>query len=656
MVVRSRIIPVDRVVAVYNLFVAGVWAVSGPSAVITLMAVALHLLGAALPTLVERSQSPGACCLLPGRRFWGWRLRELYPMLLIAPFWSEIGSLGALREVPANDGLVIAADRWLFGMSPHEQWLPRFDAVWLSELMNFVYLAYFLAVFLPPLLLAVAGLRDAVRDTVLGLATIYLGCFAVYLTFPVEGPRHATEVYVGPHMAGFFYGAVVTAQGLGDSLGTAFPSSHVAGAVGIAIIAWRWLPRWIAVVLSLEATGVAFATVYTQNHYALDALAGTVWAFGAVTIARTAMDDRWLRASSLPGAVATIHGTTDSSEARPARSPGRYGGGRVTLVTGATGFIGRYVVRQLVARGERVRALVRDVSLARELLPQEGVELCPGDLRRPEGFRAATEGADAVVHLGAIARAKSRDPDDFERVNVRAVESLLAAASEAGVRRVVHVSTVVTLPPHRPAPINGASRELTAYERTKIAGERCVEEWVHDGHDAVVVHPTRVYGPGPLHDANGVSVMINQYLHGWLPVRLRDDVALANYVHAADVAAGIVLALEHGGRGRHYVLGGEENVSYRELLEILTKLSGVHRHVLGVPTGPVVAVAAAARRLGPLGRALPLTPGWVRILLEDRRVDIRATREELGYRPRPLERGLGETIEWLRQLHDGGRR
>jgi len=107
-----------------------------------------------------------------------------------------------------------------------------------------------------------------------GLAVGYLACYAVYLVFPVDGPAHTMARYSGPLTDGFFYQLSMNAVHAGDSLGTAFPSSHVVGAVSMAILATRWFPRPVSLVFSLEATGVVLATVYTQNHFAIDAAVG----------------------------------------------------------------------------------------------------------------------------------------------------------------------------------------------------------------------------------------------------------------------------------------------------------------------------------------------------------------------------------------------
>lgn len=315
------------------------------------------------------------------------------------------------------------------------------------------------------------------------------------------------------------------------------------------------------------------------------------------------------------------------------------------LVTGATGFIGRYLVSDLVAAGRAVRILARRPELLGEDLLRR-VEVHRGDIRDADALTRAVRGARTVLHLAACARAWSRDPHEFAAVNVDAVETLLDVAYEARVERLVHVSTVLTLPPHIGAPVRGSARAPTPYEESKLAGERLVESYAAQGRHAVIVHPTRVYGPGPLHDANALTKIIALYLAGRFRIRLADGDVLGNYVHAADVAAGIALAAERGRSGHHYMLGGE-NASFRRFLELVGELTGVRRRVFALPGAAALVAARAALAWTWLGGAAPITPGWVRIFLEDRRVDVAPTCVELGYRPRPLRRGLTETIAWL---------
>lgn len=316
-----------------------------------------------------------------------------------------------------------------------------------------------------------------------------------------------------------------------------------------------------------------------------------------------------------------------------------------TFVTGATGFIGQYLLRRLLTHDQPVRVLARRP----DSLPagiRRRLEVIVGDVRDRAALARGIAGAHTVLHLAACARAWSRHLEDFTSVNVDAVRTLLELAEAENVARLVHVSTILTLPPFRPASVNGRSRLATPYERSKRDGEALVEAYAAAGHHAVIVHPTRVYGPGPLHDANGVTKAVALYLRGRLRVRLADGDVLGNYVHADDVAAGIILAAAHGRSGAHYVLGGD-NASFRDLLELATRITGIPRVVLPLPARAALGVALAAETLGRITGHCLITPGWVRVFLEDRRADVSPAREDLGYRPRPLIEGLRETLAWL---------
>lgn len=317
------------------------------------------------------------------------------------------------------------------------------------------------------------------------------------------------------------------------------------------------------------------------------------------------------------------------------------------LVTGSTGLIGRYLVERLLAGGSEVRVLARDPGR----LPVEWrdrVEIALGDLRDPAALASAVRGVSLVYHLAALARAWSRDPDEFAAINVRGVATLLREARAAGVRRVVHVSTILTLPPWRPAAVRGTALRPTAYESTKKEGERLVEQFVAQGGDAVIVHPTRVYGPGPLTDANGVLLAVARHLEGRLPFRLADRDVLANYVHADDVAQALVLAGERGVAGGRYLAAGE-NASWAGVLALARQLAGIERRLWPLPARLALALGWLGEVWGRLGGTPSLTRGWIRSFLEDRRVDVGPTVAALGYRPRPLAQGLEETITWLRQ-------
>ncbi|HEX9580053.1 MAG TPA: phosphatase PAP2 family protein [Gemmatimonadales bacterium] len=280
-----RVLPADRLIAGYNALLAVIWAANWNSARHAAGIAGAHAAAAALPWLLRRAP----------RRPWGLMaaVREIYPLLFLVVFWPELDMVREVLGFYGFDQPIARLDRAVFGVHLHQIWMPRMDAPWFSELMFFSYYAYYALIFLPPLLMAILGRQATLRDMAFRLMVTYVSCYLVYLTFPVYGPHYLWEPHAGPHTDGFFFQLVAAAQLAGDSRGCAFPSSHVAGAVTIAFLGWRWFSRPVAVVLTLEALGVVLSTVYTQNHYGIDSLAGLVWALALQSVVVPAMLNGW---------------------------------------------------------------------------------------------------------------------------------------------------------------------------------------------------------------------------------------------------------------------------------------------------------------------------------------------------------------------------
>ena len=277
MALSGRVSPSDRFVAGYNLILALVWLPLVDRAAHAPWIAVAHLAGCGLPWLLAR---------VP-RRPWGLvvALRDFYPVILAAAFWTEIDVVRSTVGPGNYDHLIAPLDRAVFGTHLHEIWMPRMDGIWWSEAMYFMYYAYYPLVILPLIVVAVRGQRAAGRDMVFRLLVAYLACNLLYIPFPVDGPHFLDTPHAGPHTDGLFYRLVAAIQALGDSRGCAFPSSHVTGAVAIAMFGWRWFSRPVAFLLTFEALGVVLSTVYTQNHYAIDSLAGLVVGIGLQLLA-----------------------------------------------------------------------------------------------------------------------------------------------------------------------------------------------------------------------------------------------------------------------------------------------------------------------------------------------------------------------------------
>lgn len=277
----NEIRPVDSLVAAYNLVLAGLWTAALPAAAAAgtsssaILLVVGHGVLASLPWWIRRLQDrPGRVLRLT---------REAYPLLLIPLLWEELDAVIRITHPATNDGLIMALDRALFGLHLDAAWMPAMPQLWFSELMHFSYWIYLPLIFLPPLAMALRRDTLAFQDVTLRLMTAYLACYAVYLVFPTAGPKVFGVPFEGalpggPLTEGFFFGLVAQAHETSNVWGAAFPSSHVAGAVTVAWLGWRWFSPVVAALLSLQALGVVLSTVYTQNHYAIDSIVGVAFA------------------------------------------------------------------------------------------------------------------------------------------------------------------------------------------------------------------------------------------------------------------------------------------------------------------------------------------------------------------------------------------
>jgi dihydroflavonol-4-reductase len=274
------------------------------------------------------------------------------------------------------------------------------------------------------------------------------------------------------------------------------------------------------------------------------------------------------------------------------------------FLTGGTGFIGAHVARALLARGERVRCLVRPTSRLDNLrgLPIETVE---GDLRDLPSLRRAVGGCEVVFHCAADYRLFAPDPNELYRNNVDGTRNVLQAAAEMHAARVVYTSSVGTLRPAEDgAPATEESVGVLAemagdYKRSKLLAEREVAAWLARGLPIVTVSPATTVGEMDVRPTPTGEIIVD-FLNGRLPAYV--DTGL-NLIDVRDVAAGHVLAAERGAPGRSYILGNQ-NLPFKELLALLARLTGLPAPRLRLPRWLPVAVAhlevhLRSRRRGP---------------------------------------------------------
>jgi nucleoside-diphosphate-sugar epimerase len=321
------------------------------------------------------------------------------------------------------------------------------------------------------------------------------------------------------------------------------------------------------------------------------------------------------------------------------------------FVTGSTGFIGSRLAAKLASEGHTVHALYRsEKKIARDL--PSNILPFKGDLTWTESIEAAIKGCDAVIHTAAFAGVWHRDEKVIYDLNVASTVQILKIAAASGVRRTVVTSSAAVFGPSGDHVLTEADPEplhfFTPYERSKALMEKEVARLVAAGQDIVIVNPTRLYGPGPLNDANSVTRLVKMYCEGKWHFLPGNGESIGNYVFVDDVVNGLELALLRGRNGHRYILGGE-NVSYREFFLLLEKLSGVHHRLFRFPL-PFMLGAAGAMTLFAKVTGIPpmITPGLVRKYNHHWKLSSDKAKSELGYDPLSLEKGLSATLQWLR--------
>ncbi len=304
------------------------------------------------------------------------------------------------------------------------------------------------------------------------------------------------------------------------------------------------------------------------------------------------------------------------------------------FVTGATGFVTGTVTLQLLARGDEVRALVRDASRA-QTLARAGVDLFTGDLSDGAALHRGMAGVDAVVH-GAAVYEVGISPSQRSAMfaaNVTGTERVLEAALDAGVRRVAYISTVAVFGNTQGQVVDESYTRTgpytSYYEETKVQAHDIALRFAARGLPVSIAQPGGVYGPG---DTSGMGGLMRDFVRGRLPFVPFPDTGI-NFVHVEDAARGIVLVLDRGQAGRAYVLGGEI-ARVADAFATLARVTGRDLPRLRVPY--------ALLQLGALVR-----PGLRELVTSTKGVtfwasDARA-KSELGYTSRDLGAGLRDT-------------
>lgn len=322
---------------------------------------------------------------------------------------------------------------------------------------------------------------------------------------------------------------------------------------------------------------------------------------------------------------------------------------RTVLVTGGTGYLGKNLVQALLKRGFILNLLVRENS---NLSGLEGCNFFLGEINEPDSLRPALENCAFLFHLAAKVGNWSRDPAEFDRVNVHGYETLLRLAAEAGVKKVLHTSTFMVFGPSDGSVHTEESRcslrPFGDYDRTMILAENVTATFRERGMSITTLFPSIVYGPGEATQRNLAGRLAGTYSRGWMRGLLGEGRQKWNFVHIDDVVTGHLAAMRRGTAGR-YLLGGE-NASVAEFLDLASGLLNRKAPRLKVPMKLAKGLTFSEELRARWAHREPrMTRPMAEMLASHWACSSEKAERELGYRPRSLATGLRESVEWLRQ-------
>ena len=324
------------------------------------------------------------------------------------------------------------------------------------------------------------------------------------------------------------------------------------------------------------------------------------------------------------------------------------------FLTGATGFVGSHVARELAGRGAELRLLVRKTSRTDNL---EGIaaETVVGDLREPESLRSAVSGCDAVMHVAADYRLWVRDPQAMYAANVEGTRNLLQTARERGVPRFVYTSSVATMGFRSDGTIVDEASPVSIadmighYKRSKFLAEQEAIQAAQAGQPVVILNPTTPVGANDLKPTPTGGIIVD-FLNRKFPAYVDTGLNLVDVREVARTHADALDGERFGGRfGERYILGGE-NLTLKQILDKLSAISGLPSPTKKVPHWVAMAFAFFDENITGhlLGKEPRATVEAVRMGQKTMFASSAKAERELGFRQVPVYPALRAAVEWFR--------
>jgi len=317
------------------------------------------------------------------------------------------------------------------------------------------------------------------------------------------------------------------------------------------------------------------------------------------------------------------------------------------LITGATGYVGSQLVKQLIEQREEINILVRDIYSI-HIPAGKNINVFKGDITDQESISKAIKGCKQVYHCAAVAKFSMADRNILFSTNVNGTRNILEASLKTNIQKLVFTSSAAVFGPSLTTPLTETDSRIEAFESdydiSKHQAEKLVHEFVAKGLNAVIVNPSRVYGPGPATYSNAVNRMIQKFLDKKMLLFPNIGKYISNYCYIDDVVNGHLLAMQKAKAGENYILGGE-NISYDKLINSIIKYADLKNYILKVPVSFAKKFASLSVFLN---KDSELTPSLITRFAKHRMLKCEKAIKELGYHITTFDEGIKTTIDYLK--------
>ena len=317
------------------------------------------------------------------------------------------------------------------------------------------------------------------------------------------------------------------------------------------------------------------------------------------------------------------------------------------FVTGGTGFIGANLIRLLLKKGYEVRALVRPQSSLENLKPLD-IEIIKGDLN-DINLSEKIRDCNVLFHVAAHYSLYQADKEQLYNSNVLGTRSILQAAKQANIERIIYTSSVAAIGVGNPGEIVNETHQSPVnelvghYKKSKYWAEQEAKKAIIKGHDIVIVNPSTPIGPLDIKPTPTGEIIL-RFLRRQMPAYV--DTGL-NIIDVRDVAQGHLLALEKGKTGERYILGNK-NLSLKALLEELSQLTGLKAPQQTLPLWlPLTVAWVEETLLSPLGKKPSIPMDGVKMSKQPMYYDPSKAINELGLPSSPIKNALQDAINWF---------